>query len=89
MLIMITYDLNKPGQEYANLFAAIQQCGESNHCLKSVWLLQTRMSVGQVQQILRRHMDSNDFLLVVDITGQSRDGWMSRSVWDWAREHDY
>lgn len=89
MLLMITYDLNKPGQDYTALFSAIQQCGEANHCLGSVWLLHTAMSVAQVQHVLHQLMDSNDFLMVVDITGQSRDGWMHRTVWEWARAHDY
>lgn len=89
MLMLISYDLNSPGQDYQGLFSAINSCGETNHCLGSTWLLHTGLTVSQVQQALRQHMDSNDYLMVVDITGQSRDGWMLRSVWDWARAHDF
>lgn len=88
MLLMLSYDLNRPGQDYKNLFEAIHRCGDAIHCLGSVWLLHTTMTVTQVQQILHQNMESNDYLMVVDITGQSRDGWMPKSVWEWARNYD-
>lgn len=88
MLMLVSYDLTRPGQNYSGLYDAIQRCGECSHCLQSVWLVQTNLSATQIQIELRKYIDDNDSLFVVDITGQSRNGWMLKSTWDWVRAHD-
>jgi len=34
-------------------------------------------------------MDQNDFIFVVNITGQDRQGWMPQSAWDWLNQNEY
>ena len=32
---------------------------------------------------LHQKIDVNDYLIVVDITGMQRDGWLPKKAWDW------
>ena len=89
MLYIVTYDLHDADAGYEAINQAIQGLGEANHCQGSVWLLQTRMNVNEIQSALLQVMDTNDRLLIADITGRPRNGWLTRDRWDWARQHDF
>lgn len=89
MLYLVTYDLREPERDYQALQDTIQRIGEANHCLGSVWLLHSRMNVNEVQGALLQVMDTNDRLLIADITGRPRNGWLTRDQWEWARVHDF
>lgn len=39
MSYLISYDLNSPGKNYAQLYAAIQKLGSWWHCLDSTWIV--------------------------------------------------
>lgn len=32
-------------------------------------------------------MDESDRLLVLDVTGDKRGGWLRQDAWDWLNEH--
>ncbi len=65
MLFLITYDLNRPGQNYHQLIAALTQMG-AKRVLLSTWVLRrSGVSAGQIRDALRGHLiDQNDRLLV-------------------------
>ena len=69
--ILIGYDLNRPGQNYNNLIAALKAYGTWWHGLDSTWIVKTSSSAEQVRNSLLGHIDQNDRLLVVNITGQA------------------
>lgn len=89
MLYLITYDLHEPEKNYTALQNLIQSLGEANHCLGSVWLLQTRIGVNEVQSEVRKVIDENDRVIITEMTGMPRNGWMNRDVWAWVRAHDF
>ena len=66
-LYMVGYDLDKPGQDYPDLIAAIKTYGTWWHHLDSTWLIVTDKSVVQVRDHLKQCLDSNDKLLVAAI----------------------
>lgn len=87
---LITYDLNDPGQKYAKLHEAIKGAGSTwCHPLESTWLIVTHSTVQQVVDKLRASagLDDNDTILVTDVTGDSRSGWLSTEVWNWIRQN--
>ncbi len=88
--LLITYDLKKPGQNYSELYDAIKDCGDWRHPLESVWVVKTMggddADVRIICDKLRRKMDSNDLLFVVDITKRDCNGWMPESFWDWLQK---
>jgi hypothetical protein len=64
---LIGYDLNRPGQNYENLFAAIkaQSNGSWWHHLDSTWIIKSDSTSEAIRDALTPHIDANDELLVV------------------------
>jgi hypothetical protein len=71
--LMITYDLRKPGRDYNSLYAAIKSATYWAHPVESVWLIRTTSSVTEWRDRLKRHIDTNDMLLVLNVAA----GWAS------------
>lgn len=62
-VLLVTYDLDQPGRNYAGLIAAIKKrtwC----HALDSVWFLDTDDSPGTVRDELSKELDTGDQLYV-------------------------
>ncbi|MGA5409462.1 hypothetical protein ACPCSC_19635 [Streptomyces lavendulocolor] len=68
--MLISYDLNRPGQDYESLIKAIKGLGGWWHHLDSTWVVTTTSTAVQVRDTLKVHLDANDELLVVALTGQ-------------------
>ncbi|MFD4543987.1 hypothetical protein [Streptomyces bauhiniae] len=75
--LMIGYDLNKPGQNYTTLINEIKALGSWCHPLESTWVVSTTKSASQVRDTLKGFVDTNDELLVMDVTGT---GWASYNL---------
>jgi hypothetical protein len=67
---LIGYDLNKPGQDYDDLFAAIKGlAGTWWHCLDSTWIIKSNSTAVSIRDALIPHIDKSDELLVVELSG--------------------
>jgi hypothetical protein len=66
-LQLVSYDLNRPGQDYAGLISRLTQLG-AKRILYSQWMLRTPMTAVQLRDDLQRFIDATDMLLVVDAT---------------------
>jgi len=73
-LFYIAYDLDKPGQDYQNLWDELDSLG-AKRVQDSVWALRSDTSAKELRDVLKKHIDSDDRLLVV----QSGD-WASRNL---------
>lgn len=82
MIVAISYDLKKPGQNYDSLYDAIRKLGVTWHGLESTWLVDTQLSTQQVAAMLRGHIDPNDYLLVVRASGPAA-GMLPENSWSW------
>lgn len=67
---IISYDLNRPGQDYESLYKAIKQLGAWWHHLDSTWVVVTQKSAAQVRDVLTPEVDANDKVLVVRSAGE-------------------
>lgn len=67
---LITYDLNKPGQNYADLYEIIKSLGKLWHCLDSNWIVKSDSTAAQIRDYLKSSIDSSDSLLVVRLNGE-------------------
>ena len=90
-LFLITYDLKQPGRNYSELYELIKTIAGENgwkHPLESTWIVKVNdtVSVDGITMQLRETMDARDSVFVVDITGQSYQGWLPRSFWDWMKK---
>lgn len=66
--LLISYDLNKDGQDYKKLFEFLKSHDTPFHYMDSVWMLKTELSAKDFTSELKKHLDSNDKYVVVDIT---------------------
>ncbi|BEU87846.1 hypothetical protein TAMA11512_13100 [Selenomonas sp. TAMA-11512] len=87
MVYLITYDLNRPGQNYDSLYQAIKALGSSWwHYLDSTWLVNTELNAKQITQRLTKCLDKSDRLLVIKTT-RAYDGWLKKEAWEWIHQH--
>lgn len=82
---IVTYDLNKPGQDYKDLYSAFEQYDSRRVC-KSSWIIKTNDSI-DAQSIfneLIKNIDEGDVVFIAPI-GK----WVSRNksdILDWLHE---
>ncbi len=70
-IYLITYDLIKPetSADYVKLFANIKSHISWAKPMKSVWFIKTNRTRAEVMKLLRSATDSNDKILVIEVTG--------------------
>ena len=88
MILLISYDLNKPGKNYAGLYKEIKKAGTWWHHLDSTWIIDTNLSPNDWQRRLQKHLDNNDNLLVVEICNNHQ-GWLPEKAWEWLEARNY
>lgn len=66
--MLVSYDLNRPGQNYAGLYEALKAVPLWWHYLDSTWLVRTEESAAQLRDRLSPCLDGGDELLVIDVT---------------------
>ncbi|AWX56922.1 hypothetical protein AB432_018535 [Brevibacillus brevis] len=84
---LITYDLNKSGQNYDKLYEQIKSCGAWWHYLDSTWLVDSTLNATQIRDRMKNAMDDNDFCLVIKLTNENYQGWLPKKAWNWIHEH--
>lgn len=68
---LIGYDLNSPGKDYAELIKAIKELSNNWwHHLDSTWIVKHDGSAVSIRDNLKKHIDLNDELLVVNLSGE-------------------
>ncbi len=94
MLFQVSYTLNK-AKAYPPVYDVLKTAPAWCHATTSLWFLQVG-SFDSVESWKRRilaSMDSDDFLLVMDVTSPVRAGayagFLPQSAWDWLRQHAY
>lgn len=86
--VLISYDLNQPGRDYAHITERIKALGAASWChpLESVWLIITAASAAAVRDDLQNYADASSKLLVIDVTGDAM-AWagIADEAADWLR----
>lgn len=83
---IITYDLNRPGQNYDSLIEAIKGYKFWAKIQKSTWAIQTTSSSVQVRDNLCRYIDANDSLFVGELGRDAAWIGLSKEVSDWLKK---
>lgn len=85
MVYLITYDLNKTGQDYENVIAAIKSASTGVWCSywKSSWLIQSNLSTAsEVFTRIEPYVDSNDRIIVIEVR-DNKQGYLSQEQWNY------
>lgn len=85
---LIGYDLNAPGKDYASLFEAIKAIAHLwwRH-LDSTWIIKHPGGVQEIRDALAPHIDANDELLVVHLSGEGAWKGFNDKGSAWLKEH--
>lgn len=84
MVYMITYDLNKEGQNYDKVIQAIKDASTGVWCTywKSSYLIKSNYtSANEVSNLITPHLDKNDRLFIVEVKNNYQ-GWLSEKEWE-------
>ena len=71
----ISYDLNSPGQNYEKVITAIKELGSWAKIQKSFWYVNSPYSAEQARDHIKKSIDSNDSIYVVDATNNLAAWW--------------
>lgn len=85
-VFLLTYDLNRPGQDYDGLIDELKRTNQWWHYLKSTWLLYTTETSDQLWNRVRPHVDDSDRVLICPVTQPAR-GWLPQEAWDWINRY--
>jgi len=66
--IQINYDLSAPGRNYTAVEAYIKSFRRWNHLLESTWVVETTKTAASVRDEMKGVVDSNDRVVVFDVT---------------------
>jgi hypothetical protein len=84
--LLVTYDLNRPGQDYADLHKAIKSNPGWAKLSESSYAISTNLSPSQVYSSLKPYLDKNDTLYVIVLT-RPYAGQGSQEVNEWLEKH--
>lgn len=83
---MITYDLNKQGQNYSKVIQTINECSIEQYSVwKSSYLIKSDMTAKQISDKISQFLDENDKMIVVEVNG-NYDGWLPHGSWEYLTE---
>jgi hypothetical protein len=85
MVYSISYDLNKPGQDYSALYSAIKDLGSWCHPLDSTWFVVTELTATDVRDSLVGVMDKSDALIVTRATQPGAWKGLSDEITRWLK----
>lgn len=83
---VVSYDLNKAGQNYKDLYAELEDSPGWCREVDSTWLISTSETAEQLWARLKPHFDANDRCMIVTAT-RPYSGWMRDSAWEWMKNH--
>ncbi len=66
-ILLVTYDLNKPGQDYSNFLEKIRLY-PSTRLSESSYAIQTSKSPQSVYKELTPHLDKNDYIYIITLS---------------------
>lgn len=84
---MITYDLNKKGKDYEGVYKGIKESASAYcHYWDSSWLIKSNLTVNQVTDKIKPHLDGDDRCIVIEVKSNYQ-GWMTEEQWKFIREN--
>ena len=81
---VVSYDLNKTGQKYKDLFEELEKSPGWCREVDSTWLISTTETAEQLWQRISPSFDANDRCMIVNATRPFA-GWLSEPTWEWIR----
>jgi hypothetical protein len=86
MILFITYNLRMPKKQYINLFKMLKSARSYTTVMKSSCLIETDEPVQAWEERILERINDNDTFVIIDITGNSLNGYLSQKTYDWVEK---
>lgn len=87
MVYEISYDLNRPGQDYKDLYVAIKNFGSWCHPVDSTWFVDSNLSANTIRDGLTAVMDKTDALVVIKASAPGAWFGLNTEISTWLENH--
>ncbi|BCZ24860.1 hypothetical protein MYSE111917_16585 [Mycobacterium senriense] len=84
---IVSYDLSAPGRDYASLFSYLKSFPYHAHLLESSWAIITDKSAMEVCNEILAHIDSNDHVMVNEVTRNTAWFGLPAPVSEWLQKY--
>lgn len=84
---IITYDLNKAGQDYESLESAIKAYGTWAKIATTTYVIVSSDSASDIRDYLKGQIDKNDELFVGKLSGEAAWSGLGDKVSTWLKEN--
>lgn len=90
IVYLINYDPKQPDFDYTPFFDKIKSYGSWYHPLEYTWFIKVEDSVSadNLYTVLKPLLSERDRILVIKVDRAHRQGWLSKSFWDWFNVDD-
>lgn len=83
----ISYDLIGPNRDYDKIIEAIKSYGTWAHINESLWIVRSNKTSAEIRDHLKQNVDTNDKILVVQLTGVGAWLNLSSDMSDWLKNN--
>ena len=82
-IYIITYDLNKSGQNYDKVINSINSKYPRNKkILESTFIIKSEKTAVQIYDSIEG-LDHNDRIFIGEINRKNQQGWLTTELWNW------
>jgi|GEM_PF-575181 len=85
--VIIVLDIAAPQRDLQKLTGEIKALGNWWHCLGHVWIVQTPLAVKEMRDRLRRRLESEDRLLILEVNGEAAWAGFAGESAGWLKDH--
>lgn len=85
MTYVISYDLNKPGKNYPDLYEEIQSIGSWCHPVDSTWFVVSSESATAIRDRLMATVDKTDAVIVTQASAPAAWDGLPSDVSEWLK----
>lgn len=85
--VIIVLDIATPARDLQKLTGEIKSLGNWWHCLGHVWIVQTPLGVKEMRDRLRRRLESEDRLLILEVNGDAAWSGFEGESAGWLKDH--
>jgi len=86
--LLIIYDIQKPDMDYKDLHDMLKSANAWCHHINLTWFIKTDESIKYWYDKLQKVIDPKDYFIIIDITGQSKQGSLPKEIWEWFENND-
>ena len=87
-ILLVTYDIKRFDMNYKSLYDILKSANSWCHHIDATWFIKTEEPTKHWYDIIQKVIDPKDYFIIIDITGQLKQGWMPKETWEWFEIND-